>query len=125
MPAITIVGSSEIVQLSNEVRNIELELTSTSQTQVCSFTPLLTGMFIINVFIRVAAATTALTLSVSWTDASGTAQSYVWENGTNIEVGNRLELPVIVIAQAGSPITVYATAGTANQVYVSANISQM
>jgi len=125
MPITTIVGGSEIVQLSNEVRNIELELTSTSQTQVCSLTPLLTGMFIINVFIRVTVAITALALSVSWTDASGTAQSYVWEDGTNIEVGNRLELPVIATAQAGSPITVYATAGTANQVYVSAIITQM
>jgi len=105
--------------------NIELELTSTSQTQVCSFTPSSTGMFIIDVFVRVTVATTALTLSASWTDASGMAQSYVWENGTNITIGNRLELPIIITAQSGSQITVYATAGTANQVYVSATISQI
>jgi len=105
--------------------NIELELTSTSQTQVCSFTPSSTEMFIIDVFVRVTVATTALTLSASWTDASGMAQSYVWENGTNITIGNRLELPIIITAQSGSPITVYATAGTANQVYVSATISQI
>jgi len=101
---------------------LQNELATTSQATVASLTPTTNGRFVVFASITVTTAATTVTLSCSWTDPQAGAQSYTWENATNLPVGVRLELPLLIACQAGTAIQVLATAGTANQVYVTADI---
>jgi hypothetical protein len=120
VPGVDVTGLSKAV-----AKAVETELTTTTATTIVTFTPTAVGLFLLKVVVRVVTAATTLTLTASWYDAAGTAQTYTWENAASLPVGIRLELPVILAAGTGGAITVSATAGTANQVYVSAAIEEL
>jgi hypothetical protein len=100
----------------------DMKLTTTSSTTVASFTPTVQSNYEIKVYYRVVNATTNLTITVTYTDGSGTQQSYSIVNGGSQAVGPYSCVPVLINATSASPITVTATAGTANNVYVSCTI---
>jgi hypothetical protein len=114
-PSITVLASGT----SNQARNTLL--TTTSQTAVASFTPLIGGNYSVLGFYRVVTAATNVTITISYTDSGGNAQTYQWVNVTNQTPGN-YPLPPVLLNCNPSTITVNATAGTANQVYVSCTI---
>ena len=108
----------------NSVANVSnLELTSTSATSILSYTPTSQGNYMVMVYYSVITAATDLTLTLTWTDSTG-SQSYTWVNDTSQDTGSYNVLPVFINSIA-SAITVTATAGTANQVYVSGSIIQI
>lgn len=108
----------------NTVANIsDLELTSITATTTMSYTPTSQGNYMVMVYYSVITAATDLTLTLTWTDSTG-SQSYTWVNGTSQAVGSYNVLPVFINSIA-SVITVTATAGTANQVYISGSIIQI
>ena len=102
------------------VENSEVELTVTTPVTIVTETPVSPGNFIVNAYMRVIAAATVLTLTVTWTDVSG-PQSYTWLSAQTEQVGSYTFAPVYLNSTA-TAITVTATAGTANQVFVSATI---
>ena len=108
---------SRVANVSNS------ELTSTSATTVLSYTPSLEGNYMVMVYYSVITAATDLTLTLSWTDSTG-SQTYTWVNGTSQAIGSYNVLPVFINSIADA-ITVTATAGTANQVYISGSIIQI
>ncbi len=121
-------GSSIIVNSKGELQAkitpvsvSDLELTTTSQTTIATYTPSTQGNYTLKVYARVITAATTLTLTANWTDASG-VQSYSWVNAASEAVGSYTFLPIYINSLADA-ITISATAGTANQVYVSASIS--
>ncbi len=102
-----------------------VEIANTSANAVMSYTP--TGNVLIRatVSLTVTTATTTVTLSASWTDPNGGAQTYTWENVASVPIGVRLELPIVVAAQASQQVSVNVTAGTANQVYVTGALERL
>ncbi|MEM3264664.1 MAG: hypothetical protein QXH07_01790 [Thermoplasmata archaeon] len=115
------VNQPVVVSVTDQANAKEVELTSTTATTIATFTPSAAGNFMIMVYARVVTAATTLTLTASWTDATG-AQSYSWISSQSEPVGSYVFLPLFINSAASAAITVTATAGTANQVYVSANI---
>ncbi len=101
-----------------------LELTTTSQTQVLTYTPASVAVVKVMVSITVITANTTVTLTVNWTDPNAGNQTYTLENAEYLGVGVRLELPLVLTSAGGTAVTVTATSGTANQVYVSGIIEQ-
>jgi hypothetical protein len=99
----------------------DIELTSTFITVVNSFTPPAQGNYEIKVYYRVVNAPTNLTVTVTYTDGSGTLQTINLVDGASQPVGAQY-VTAFVNATSASPITVTATAGTANNVYVSCSI---
>jgi hypothetical protein len=100
----------------------DVQLTTTSATTVASLTPPAQGNYEIKVYYRVVNAATNLTITVTYTDGSGSLQTYNIVNGGSQAVGPYSCVPVLINATPASPITVTATAGTANNVYVSCTI---
>jgi hypothetical protein len=100
----------------------DYQLTTTSPTNVVSFTPITQGNFIIYVFYRVANATTDVSLSINWTDITGSGTLILIPLATSIVVGSYPLPPVYINAITSGAITVSATTGTANNLYVSASI---
>jgi hypothetical protein len=100
----------------------DVELTSTSQTAILTFTPVVDAAFTIKIMAVVKTATTDLTVTVTFTDSatgsSQTADSAAFTgSGTAVGVAwDTIHMP----AQGGQPVTVNATAGTANQAYLRA-----
>jgi len=126
LSAYPLVPGVDVTNLSKtQAKAVETELTTTTATTIVTFTPTAVGLFLLKVIVRVVTAATTITLTASWYDAAGTAQTYTWENAASLPVGIRLELPVILSAGTGGAITVSATAGTANQAYVSAAIEEL
>lgn len=108
----------------NSVANVSnSELTSTSATTILSYTPSSQGNYMVMVYYSVITAATDLTLTLSWTDSTG-SQTYTWVNGTSQAIGSYNVLPVFINSIA-SEINITATAGTANQVYISGSIIQI
>jgi len=104
-----------------------VQLTTTSQTTVVTFTPGVSGNgknYMVVIYYRVVTATTNLTLLVEWTDASG-SQSTTPVPLSAQDVGTYTLSPVYVNANSSGAIDVKATAGTANNIYVSADIIQL
>ncbi len=120
VPGADVKGISRVV-----AKAVETELTATTATQIATYTPTAAGIFAVKAVARIITATTTLSLSVTWDDPAGTAQTYTWENAANLPVGYRLELPVVAAAGTSAAITVSATAGTANQAYISASIEEL
>jgi hypothetical protein len=100
----------------------DMLITSTSATTVASLTPIIQGNFEVKVYYRVVTAATNLNITLTYTDGSGTQQTYNFVNGGLQPVGPQSCVPVLINATPTSPIVVSATAGTANQVYVSCTI---
>jgi hypothetical protein len=104
---------------------VESELTSTAATVVATYTPTATDGFYVLVFVRVVTAATAVTVTVTYDDAAGTAQTQTMLPTTTLAVGNFDMVGAFVVAGTSAAIDVNVTAGTANQVYASAVIVEM
>jgi hypothetical protein len=116
-------GSSYTPQaiLSSKANANDFQLTTTSATDVLSFTPSTQGNYIVYVFYRVANTTTNVGINVTWTDGAGASTSVVVPATTSTVTGSYNTSPVYINATAAA-IKVTATAGTANNLYVSASI---
>jgi hypothetical protein len=115
-------GTTWISDTQGKVTVSDMQLTSTSATTVASLTPTVQGNYEIKVYYRVVTAATNLTITVTYTDGSGTLQTYSIVNGGSQTVGPYSCVPVLINATPSSPIQVVATAGTSNNVYVSCTI---
>jgi len=112
---------SDFGKIAGEANSSDFQLTTTSATDVVSFTPSSSGNYVVYVFYRVATTTTNVTINVTWTDGAGTSTSVVVPTATSTVVGSYNTAPVYINATAAA-IKVTATAGTANNLYVSASI---
>ena len=100
-----------------------LLLTGTGATTVLTYTPKTAGSYVVECLsFEVVTATTNVTLTVSWTDQQGNAQTQTIVSAAAMATGFYSVAPIPLNTQANSAITVSATAGTANQLYVSANL---
>ena len=100
----------------------EVHLTSTAATTVTTYTPAAAGNFEIGIYFRVVTGTTAVTITVTWTDTTG-AQTLTLLNAVNEAVGS-YSLTKFMIAATAAAITVTMTSGTSNNIYASASIGQ-
>jgi hypothetical protein len=106
------------------MNNSNLLLTTTSATNVVSYSPIVSGDFVVYIYYRVITAPTTITINVTWWDGSG-SQSLTALATTLESVGSESVAPIYLTAVTGVPIVVTATAGTINQVYVSASTSSV
>lgn len=95
-------------------------LTTTGSTSVATHTPSAQGNFVAYIYYRVITAATDVTVTVTYTDGTGSQTNTVL-SAQSSPVGSYSCVPVFINATT-SAISVNATAGTANQVYVSASI---
>lgn len=97
-------------------RNRLTTLTTTAATTLATFTPQVSGLYLVGVAGTVQTAATDLTVTVTATDpTTGQAATLTLASGTSYAVGP-VSLVGMIAAQAGSAMTVSATAGTASQV---------
>lgn len=102
----------------------ETTLTTTAATVVTVYTVGSdSGNFVVHVYLRVSVAPTSLTVTITYTDATG-SQTILVMDGTQ-QTGSYIITPDFFNANGGSTIQVTATAGTANQVAISAVIEQL
>jgi len=100
-------------------RNRQAALTTTAATPLLTWTPEISGLYLVGVAGTVQTAATDLTVTVSYTDpTTGQAATLTLANGTSQPVGP-VSLVGIIPALGGQPVTISATAGTANQVTLS------
>jgi hypothetical protein len=97
----------------------EVELTTTAQTEIVTYTPATAGPLTVGVYIRVTVAAT-VEAHVEYTDAGG-SQTAVLVPSLELAPGSYL-YPVAALSSTASAITVYATASVASQVFVSSFI---
>jgi hypothetical protein len=116
-------GSSYTPQaiLSSKANSNDFQLTTTSATDVLSFTPSTQGNYVVYVFYRVANTTTNVGINVTWTDGAGPSTSVVVPATTSTVTGSYNISPIYINATTAA-IKVTATAGTSNNLYVSASI---
>lgn len=95
----------------------------TGGTTVVTYTPTVTGNFLVAIYFRVITATTNVTVTVTWTDATG-AQTLTLLSVVAETTGSYTFTGFMVDDMATDAITVTMTAGTASQVYASASILQ-
>lgn len=112
-------STSSVVPL-RQANASDSQLTTTSATDVISFTPGSQGNFIVYVSWRVITATTNLGINVTWTDGTGAQTQTVLSAATPQATGTYPAVPVYINAKSTGAVKVTATAGTANQVFVSA-----
>lgn len=96
-------------------------LSTTSATAVLTYTPAASGVFWVGIYYRVVAATTVVTIAITYTDTAG-AQTMTLVSAASTAVGSYALPPVLIEGVASDPIAVNFTAGTASQVYASASI---
>jgi hypothetical protein len=101
-------------------RTVDQQITTTSATSVATYTPSSTKGLWVALYYRVVTGTTNVTITVSYTDATG-AQSYTALPLTSQAVGSYSMVPIFIVSTAAA-VTVQFTAGTANQVFASASI---
>ena len=101
---------------------LETELTSTSAFTLATYTPSAIGAYTVKVAYRIITAATTITLTVTYTDAGGTAQTDTLVNAVSQAVGD-YEAEDTLVSAASDAITVSMTAGTASQVYATAWIT--
>lgn len=99
-------------------------LTTTSATNVVSYTPTNNNNHTIYIYYRISNATTNVAISLTWTDTAG-AQTMTVLSTTAKTVGSYGLSPIYIQAAASNAINVSFTAGTANNVNVSATITQV
>lgn len=102
----------------------DLLLTTTSATDVLSYTPPSAGNFLVYVYYRVVTATTNVGINVTWTDATGAQTSTAVPAASSRAVGSYAIAPIFINATAAA-IKVTATPGTGSQLRVSANIGKV
>lgn len=124
-PAVKKYWNGSAWQLSNGSSGAdarEVLLTTTATTAVRSLTPTTNGEFLVAVSFRIITAATNVTITITWTDASGAVQTDTRLSNQSVGVGPH-DVPIKYIdATTAGPITVNVTAGTANQVYATASI---
>lgn len=108
-------ANNPIKQTANVV---ELELTTTTATNVLNIAAPITGNYLISLYYRVATIT-SLTIQLSWTDVGG-SESLVLINGSQLTGAHTTQQTFISVVSSGI-ITLTATATNANAVFVSAN----
>lgn len=101
-------------------RAVDTQLTTTSATSVATYTPGSTKALWVGLYYRVMTATTDVTITITYTDASG-GQTLTAVPLTATTVGSYAMTPIFLVA-TNAAVTVTATGGTANQVFVSASI---
>ena len=92
-------------------------------TAIVTYTPAASGNFLVAISFRVITATTNVTVTVTWTDATG-AQTLTLLSAVAETTGSYTFTTFMVDDLATDAITVTMTAGTASQVYASASILQ-
>jgi hypothetical protein len=92
-------------------------------TTIVTYTPAASGNFLVAIYFRVITATTNVTVTVTWTDATG-AQTLTLLSTVAETTGSYTFTSFMVDDLATDAITVTMTAGTAGQVYASASILQ-
>jgi hypothetical protein len=113
-------SSGTPVALSRVATCMETEITSTSATNVLTYTPTAQGNFEIETYLRVVTASTNVTITATYTDGGG-AQTVTLYSGSAL-VGSYMTPSYFFNSVANQAITLTITAGTANQVYVSSSI---
>ncbi len=101
-------------------RAVESLLTTTSATNVATYTPSTTKGLTVHMYYRVVTGTTNVTVDVTYTDVTG-AQTVNAQTLQAKSTGSYAMLPVFIVATSAA-VTVTVTAGTANQVYFSSSI---
>lgn len=100
-------------------RNRQTLLTTTAATTLATFTPQVSGLYLVGVAGTVQTAATDLTVAVTYTDpTTGQAATLTLASGTSVAVGP-VSLVGMLAAQGGAAVAISATAGTANQVTLS------
>jgi len=92
-------------------------------TTIVTYAPPAAGNFLIGIYFTVITATTNVTVTVTWTDATG-AQTLTLLNAVSEVTGSYTMVSFEINSVITSPITVTMTAGTASQVVGSASIYQ-
>ncbi len=121
------VPSSQLGNASHAVASTRNTLiTSTSATNVVTYTPTASGIFRVCVYLRIITATTNITLTTSYVDSGGT-QSYTPPALDNqpISVGSHSVIDYTFEAVSGNTIALSITSSSANQVYVTAAIEEV
>ncbi|MDQ7094229.1 hypothetical protein REC12_11575 [Desulfosporosinus sp. PR] len=97
----------------------EVSITGTSQQTIATYTPPARGNYQIDCYFRVVTAPTMVTITVTYTDATGAQTNTMISQ--MVPVGSYNLVPLIINANAAA-ISVNVTAGIANQVYISSSI---
>lgn len=95
----------------------------TSLVTLATYTPPAQSNYIILVYYRVTNATTAVTITLTYTDGSGAETSHLVP-GTSQPVGLYTIVPTY-INSTPNPITITAQSGTSGNLFVSANIVEV
>jgi hypothetical protein len=113
-----LVGASTVSKVV-EYANANDQLLTSSPTSVISFTPVVSGNYIITNYFRVITAPTVVTIVLTWTDGTG-AQTLNLISSVLEPVGSYTLAPTFINATTGGAITVTYTTLTNNQVFASA-----
>jgi len=98
-------------------------LATTAGTTVVKQRPDRVRGFLIAVYVRVTVASTNVTITASWYDATG-LQTAAVQTLASKDVGSYTYAPLFVTATGPNDVQVVVTAGTADRVYVSASIAE-
>lgn len=118
----TITVNATVADVSNVK---EQQLTSTSATDVISYTTSAAGNYRVWCYYRVVTANTNLTVVVTYTDVTGAQTQTLVSAATPTPVGSYCASPVFLNATNATAIKLTVTAGTANQVFVSGNVEAL
>jgi hypothetical protein len=111
-------GSNVTIDLA-QVDLSDSLITSTSETNIATYTPSAQRNVFLHIYFRVVTAPTTVLIQITYTDGSG-PETYTPVNQT-CAVGSYIVAPMNVNATAAT-LTITVTIGNANYVYMSANI---
>ncbi len=121
-PATLLGGPAVGEVVASTTRTGEVEITTaSSMTTVATYTPSVSGNYMLLVYFRVAVGTTTVTVQATYADAAG-AQTLSILPATSEAVGSYPALVGMVNAVAGTAIDIQVEASVANQVFASASI---
>ena len=100
-----------------------LTLPATSGTTVLAWTPLITQSAVLYSSVAVVGSNTAVSLTAAWTDPTVGATTYAfYTNQTLTAPSVNPQVPLMLVAQAGQPVTITAAAATADTVTVTLDL---
>jgi hypothetical protein len=110
---------------SNRAVAKDVQLTTTSNTTIATFTPTTKAMCTVKIYLRCAAARN-VTIVVNYADGDGTpvAQTRVVLPSSDMAIGSYDFIPVTLLSNANTAISVVASTTTASNVFVSAVITE-
>jgi hypothetical protein len=118
-----VTAATAATDVPNGARTIDQQLTTTTATNVATYTPSTTKGIMVSCYYRVVTATTNVTINVTYTDPTGAQTASVLPL-TAQPVGSYIEVPIFIVS-TNAAVTVTVTAGTANQVFFSAAITEV